>query len=194
MNILTVKCKSTNCYLIESSEGWLLFDTGWVNEYGNFRDNLKKSNVSPKEIKWFIVSHFHIDHAGLAGILINNGKGFIVFENQIGQIDEMEEFIERKKYVYTKINKRKITHQKTSKSRDWLKSIGINGEIIQIFGHGDQSIVLILDTGEAFIGDLPVVYEYSELVKQDWDKIISKDVRYIYPAHSPEIEIGKIKL
>jgi hypothetical protein len=40
MNVYTVKCKSTNCYLIKSSDGYLLFDAGWVNEYGNFQDNL----------------------------------------------------------------------------------------------------------------------------------------------------------
>jgi glyoxylase-like metal-dependent hydrolase (beta-lactamase superfamily II) len=194
MNVYTVKCKSTNCYLIEASEGYLLFDAGWVNEYGNFRNSLKENNISTKEIKWFIVSHFHIDHAGLAGMLLNNGKEFIVFENQIEQINEMEEFIGRKKYSYTRIDKGKIIWKKINESRDWLKIIGIDGEIIQIFGHGDQSVALILDNRKAFIGDLPVIYEYDELVKNDWDKIISKGVKYIYPAHSESMEIEKIKL
>jgi metal-dependent hydrolase (beta-lactamase superfamily II) len=192
MNIHTVKCKSVNCYLIEASNGYLLFDAGWVNEYGIFRDSLKILKISPKDIIWFIVSHFHIDHAGLAGVLQNNGKSLIVFENQIKQILEMEEMIENKKYIYTKINKRKIIYQRLAESRNWLKNIGIEGEIFQIFGHGDESIVLKLDNGKAFIGDLPIIYEYDDLVKKDWDKLISENVKYIYPAHSDIIEIEKI--
>jgi glyoxylase-like metal-dependent hydrolase (beta-lactamase superfamily II) len=192
MKFFPVKCKSTNCFVIEAAGGYLLFDAGWVNEYGNFRDNLKRANISPKDIKSFVVSHFHVDHAGLAGLLINNGKEFVVFENQRGHIDEMEEFIAVKKYVYTKIDRGKILHKKINASRDWLRAIGIGGEIIQVFGHGDQSVTLLLDTGEAFTGDLPPIYEYDELVKRDWDTIISKNAKYIYPAHSPGMEIGGI--
>jgi glyoxylase-like metal-dependent hydrolase (beta-lactamase superfamily II) len=194
MYIYTINCKSVNCYLIETPNGYLLYDIGWVGKYGIFRDNLKKLKISSKDIKWFIVSHFHIDHGGLAGILQNNGKEFIVFDNQEQQIDEMEKLIENKKYVYTKINREKIILKNINESRKWLKGIGIDGEIIQIFGHGNQSIVLILDSKVAFTGDLPIIYEYDDLVKNDWDKIISKNVKYIYPAHSKGMEIEKIKL
>jgi glyoxylase-like metal-dependent hydrolase (beta-lactamase superfamily II) len=82
--------------------------------------------------------------------------------------------------------------KKINESRNWLKIIGIDGEIIQIFGHGNQSIVLLLDDGKAFIGDLSIIYEYDELVKDDWDRIISKDVKYVYPAHSKNIKINDI--
>jgi glyoxylase-like metal-dependent hydrolase (beta-lactamase superfamily II) len=193
MKFFPVKCKSTNCFVIEAAGGYLLFDTGWVNEYGDFRDNLKGANISPKDIKWFVVSHFHVDHAGLAGLLINNGKEFVVFENQREHIDEMEEFIAAKNYVYTKIDRGKILHKKLNASRDWLGAIGIGGEIIQVFGHGDQSVALLLDTGEAFTGDLPPIYEYDELVKRDWDTIVAKNAKYIYPAHWPGMEIEGIR-
>ena len=194
MNIYCVDCKNVYCYLIETREGFLLFDAGWVNKYGIFKDSLKAINLSPKDIRWFIVSHFHIDHAGLAGILQNNNKDFIVFDNQEKQIDEMEKLIENKKYTYKKIDKEKIIRKKINESRDWLKGIGIGGEIIQIFGHGEESIVLILDNGTAFIGDLPVIYEYNELVKKDWDIIISKNVKHVFSAHSKDREIERIKL
>jgi glyoxylase-like metal-dependent hydrolase (beta-lactamase superfamily II) len=190
--VYTFKCKSTYCYLIESYDGYLLYDTGWVNEYGIFRDSLKELGISPKKIKWFMVSHFHIDHAGLAGILINNGKEFIVFENQKDCINEMEELIENKKYNYVKINQEKIIHKKLIDSRKWLETIGINGEIIQIFGHGNQNIALLLDDGKAFIGDLPPIYKYDELVKNDWDKILRYNVKIINTAHSGEMGIEKI--
>jgi metal-dependent hydrolase (beta-lactamase superfamily II) len=136
MNIYTINCKSVNCYLIETPSGYLLYDTGWVGKYWIFRDNLKKINISSKDIKWFIVSHFHIDHGGLAGMLQNNGKKFIVFDNQEKQIDEMEKLIENKKYVYTKINKEKIIYKKINGSRNWLKEIEIDGEIMQNLGMG----------------------------------------------------------
>jgi glyoxylase-like metal-dependent hydrolase (beta-lactamase superfamily II) len=192
MNIQTIMWKGTKCYLLETPQGLLLFDTGWVNEYGTFRDKLKEINISPRDIQWFMVSHFHIDHAGLAGVLQNNGKEFIVFENQRDHISEMEQFIEKKGYVYTKINRETITHKKLEESRDWLNTIGIDGEALQVFGHEDQSIVLLLDDGNAFIGDLPVIYEYDDTVKRDWDMLLAKNIRHIHPAHAKNMEIGEI--
>ncbi len=104
-NAYASTCKSTKCYLIESSEGYLLFDSGWPGEYRELKDNMKAQGLNLKDVKSFVVSHFHLDHAGLAGVLIQNGVKFIVFENQVTHIDEMEALIRRGKYRYRAIDK-----------------------------------------------------------------------------------------
>ncbi len=186
--IHTIDCKNVKCYLIASNNGYLLFDAGWPHQYGLFKDGVKELGTSVKEITTFIVSHFHIDHAGLAGILTANGKDFIVFENQQESLREMEKFIERKGYSYRKIDVNGIQIKSVDESRNWLKSLSIDGEIIKIFGHGDQSIVLLLDTGEAFIGDLPVEYHYDEIVRSDWNLLLQKGAKRIFPAHAGYFE------
>lgn len=186
--IHTIDCKNVKCYLIASNNGYLLFDTGWPHQYGLFKDKVKALGIRVKEITTFIVSHFHIDHAGLAGILTANGKDFIVFENQQRSLVEMEDFIERRGYSYKKIDVDGIQIKSVDESRDWLKTLSIDGEIIQIFGHGDQSIVLLLDTGEAFIGDLPPEYNYDETVGSDWNLLLQKGAERIFPAHAGYFE------
>ena len=186
--IHTIDCKNVKCYLIESNNGYLLFDAGWPHQYSLFKDSVKTLGVSVKDITTFIVSHFHIDHAGLGGILSSNGEEFIVFENQRKSLTEMEDFIERKGYYYKRIGVDTIRIMGVDESRDWLKSLAIDGEIIPIYGHGDQSIVLLLDTGEAFIGDLPPEYTYDEIVRSDWNRLLQKGARYIFPAHAEYFE------
>ena len=188
IDIHTIVCKNVKCYLIASNNGYLLFDAGWPHQYGLFKDRVKELGISVKEITTFIVSHFHIDHAGLAGILAANGKDFVVFENQQKSLTEMEDFIERKGYSYKKIDVDTIQIKSVDESRDWLKSLSIDGEIIQIYGHGDQGIVLLLDTGEAFIGDLPIEYDYDEIVRSDWNLLLKKGAKYIFPAHAEYFE------
>lgn len=189
MHIVQFNHQSTKCYIIESKDGLLLFDVGWPDRFSEFRDSIKANGFNFKDIKYFMVSHFHIDHAGLAGQLLENGLMFVVFENQVKYIDEMEQLIARNYSKYCMINKNKISLMKIDQSRNWLKSIGVNGEVIQVFGHQDQSVVLILDTGEALIGDLPVIEEYDELVKIDWKNIKSMNAKLILPAHANDFEL-----
>lgn len=188
MPIRTLHCK-TKCYLIQASGGYLLFDAGWPGKYSLFKDQTKLAGIRMKDIVAFVVSHFHVDHAGLAGMFIANGIRFVVFENQANHIDWMEDMMERKGYPYTAIDRTRIDIMRLRDSRAWLKSMEINGEIIQTFSHGDQNIALLLDSGEAFIGDLPVIQEYSELAQSDWNRLRLMNARHIYPAHAQEFEI-----
>jgi glyoxylase-like metal-dependent hydrolase (beta-lactamase superfamily II) len=178
--------------LIDSSDGYLLFDAGWPSEYREFKDNLKKQGIRINDITKFLVSHFHLDHAGLAGLFQQNGIEFTVFENQFDYIQQMEDLIEKKGYSYKKIDRERLNILKLCDSRKWLKEQNIDGEIIQTYGHGDYNIALLLDDGNALTGDLPIEYYYNDVVKSDWDMLKSKQARCIYPAHADEIRIESI--
>jgi len=185
MPIIPIHLKNVYCYLVPAADGYLLFDCGWPHQYSLFKDNLKTAGINPADIKYLIVSHFHIDHAGLAGLLQQHAVKFTAFPNQLSEIDIMEKLISRQDYAYIPIDKQSIFTLKINESRGWLKSIGIIGEFIQIFGHGDQSIALVLDNGDALIGDLPILHQYDDLVKRDWKLLTALGAHHIYPAHAP---------
>lgn len=192
MDIIKIRYKSVNCFFVDSGKGLLAFDAGWPDTYRDYKDALKEQGHSPKNIQWLIVSHFHIDHAGLAGTLADNGVQFIVFPNQLSAIEEMESLIERKNMEYHPIDRAKIHVLEIDRSRNWLKQLGIRGEVLHTKGHGEQSITLLLDSGDAFIGDLApeeMTLDEDGNTKESWELIRRKGGRYIHPAHAQEFEL-----
>jgi endoribonuclease LACTB2 len=67
--------------------------------------------------------------------------------------------------------------------------LGFAGEIITTPGHSDDSVSLILDDGNAFVGDLTfpgfATDEDRALVMSSWQKIGELHARHIYSGHSP---------
>jgi len=59
---------ATLCYLIRQRQGWLLVDSGLKHPscLDCLRQQLAALSVSPKDIKWVLITHFHPDHFGLA--------------------------------------------------------------------------------------------------------------------------------
>lgn len=190
--IIEITYKSTKYYLVKGDGGYLAFDIGWPGTYKQYKDRLKEKELSASSIKWVLVSHFHIDHAGLFGMFADKEVECIVFENQNSAIDQMEKMISKKRMPYWKIDKEKITHKKIEDSAAWLKSIGIQGEVIKTTYHSSDSISLIINTETALIGDLPPI---SAILNEDkegqkvWSMLKSKGVKKIKPAHAPEFNV-----
>ena len=187
-SIITIRYSSTNCYFIDTGDGLLAFDAGWPGTYRLYKDALKAEGYRVTELKWLLVSHFHLDHAGLAGLLQQKGVRLILFENQPYAIDAMEQLIGSKGMDYQRIDRSAIEVLSLSESRRWLASIGLQGEVIQTNGHGEDHISLVLDSGEAFIGDL--IPDESMASPDDrntlanWAELKRKGARRIYPAHA----------
>ena len=79
----------------------------------------------------------------------------------------------------------------TEESRAFLANIGIDGEIVATTSHSADSISLILDSGECFVGDLEPIeylaaYEQNEKLKYDWELVMRYAPKTIYYAHANE--------
>jgi glyoxylase-like metal-dependent hydrolase (beta-lactamase superfamily II) len=77
-----------------------------------------------------------------------------------------------------------------------LESYGIHGNILYTPGHSLGSMSLLLETGEAFVGDLAmsgfpklvgkgmsIFAEDIDAVKKSWRLLLSRGAKWIYPAH-----------
>ena len=59
-----------NVYLIEDSDGWIVYDTGIGDEATmEVWEDVVRERLGGKPLKRVIVSHYHPDHIGLAGWL-----------------------------------------------------------------------------------------------------------------------------
>ena len=76
-------------------------------------------------------------------------------------------------------------------SRAFLAALGINGEIISTPSHSEDSITLVLDNGDCFVGDLEPMefmdgYEENKALQIDWEKVMSFSPRVIHYGHAPK--------
>ena len=188
---------NTNCYFLESSinNSLLAIDAGWPCTLYEYQRELKTIGCSFKNIKWVIVTHFHMDHAGLVGEFIKEGITCYTFENQTSNdIDEMERVIlKNKEYSgYQKIDRKRLKTTTINDFNSELKKLGIDGEAIITKGHSSDSITFLTKEHEALIGDLAPINQIMENDNEsleNWNSIKHKGIKKIYPSHAGLFDI-----
>jgi glyoxylase-like metal-dependent hydrolase (beta-lactamase superfamily II) len=185
MEIFNVGNQSVNCYLIASSTHRLLIDSGFPNSLHNLGREMRKTGFKISDIDFLIVTHFHIDHAGAVQELKDQGVKFILVDIQQAFIEPMEKMAFGK-WQYSPLKSDDNVVIAADDSREFLKSIGLNGLIVSTPGHSEDSITLVLDSGEAFTGDLYAEYLLTENDVeqiQSWNKLKQLGIKEVFPGH-----------
>lgn len=199
----------TSCYLVKE-EGLVLVDAGVPNKAREFVKQTDALSLEPQDISLILLTHGHWDHIGSlhelkrltgATVAINHrekdwveqplkplppgiglwGKLLVT----VGQVFTL--------FVSLPGTSVDIVLQDEGLS---LESYGIRGEVLHTPGHTSGSMSLLLDTGDAFVGDLamgglPVIKRpgmslFAEdvgAVKESWRLLLSRGARLIHPSH-----------
>lgn len=186
-----LKYGNTNTFFIRGDQGGLLIDTDYAGTLPAFYKAMKNAGIRIADIKYVLATHYHPDHMGLVGHLVEQGVELLLVDIQKEAVHFSDKIFERDKLQYSKINEADATIIECEESRKVLSSIGISGEIIHTPSHSADSISLILDGGFCFVGDLDPLeyleaYENNEALKGDWDLIMSYNPKTIFFAHMPE--------
>lgn len=188
INIVNVGYDSTNYYVLGQGAGRLLIDTGWPGTLPKLAVNLRRMDISMKDIGYLLATHYHPDHAGLAQEVKDQGVRLIVLETQIPTIQLLKTYM-KPHNRYVDIILRDNLRLTTDESRTFLQSIGMPGIIVSTPGHSDDSVTLVLDEGGAFTGDLPwptvVDADTIDTVNLSWNTLRSLKAKMIYPGHGP---------
>jgi glyoxylase-like metal-dependent hydrolase (beta-lactamase superfamily II) len=188
VNIVNVGYDSTNYYVIGSGKNRLLVDVGWPGTLGKLLANLKRKGIALEEIRFLLATHYHPDHAGLVQELKNKGVRLVVMERQAEAIPALKQWM-KPEMRYLDIDVRDNTAVTLAESRSFLAKLGIAGEIVHTPGHSDDSVTLVLDTGDAFTGDLQSESRADDTsidaVKKSWGKIRAMNAKAIHPGHGP---------
>jgi ribonuclease/clavin/mitogillin len=188
MNILNVGYDSTNYYLLGDKAARLLIDVGWPGTLPKLLGTLKRKGVTLREVSALLVTHYHPDHAGLAQELKDQGVQLMVLETQLAAIPELRQHI-KSSYPYREISLNGNVNLSLVESRNYLRRMGISGEIINTPGHSADSVTLILDEGVAFTGDLTSLALATDEARHElevsWRKIQAHQATTIYPGHGP---------
>lgn len=188
MNIVNVGYASTNYYVIGSGANRLLVDVGWPGTSGKLLANFKRKGIAVAEIRYVLATHYHPDHAGLVQELKNMGMRLMVAEGQRAAIPQLKQWM-KPEMGYLDIDLRDNAEVALAASRAFLAKLGIAGEIVATPGHSDDSVTLVLDSGDAFTGDLQSESRADDAdvatVKKSWEKLRAMNVRTIHPGHGP---------
>ena len=199
----------TNCYLIKE-RGLILVDAGMSQKAELLRKKLQALSISPKDVSLIVVTHAHWDHIGslsewkkLTGckVAVNlrerewvekplkpQPRALSLWGVLVSLFSRMMAATGR--FSGTPVD---LTLQDDGTS---LEPFGISGKVLYTPGHTRGSMSVLLDTGDAFVGDLamngpllrfgpgmPSVGDDPKAVKTSWRLLLDSGAKKIYPAH-----------
>lgn len=185
---------NTNTFFLEGSNGGLLVDTDYAGTLPAFFRSIKAAGITVRDISYVMATHYHPDHMGLISELMEMGIRLLLMDTQKGYVHFSDHILMREPALrYKPIDESQVTVISCKGSRSFLESIGIKGEIISTPSHSADSVSVMLDNGQCFVGDLEheaVIsgYENNEALKNDWDRVMSFQPKQVFFAHTNEID------
>ena len=188
--ITKLKYGNTNTFLIRGTSGNLLIDTDYAGTLPAFYRAIKEQGIQVSDIDYILATHYHPDHMGLVSELMKQGVKLLLMDTQRPFVHFSDGIFARDKRLhYEPISEETATVIGFEESRAFLGILGIHGEIVATPSHSKDSVSLILDNGECFVGDLEPMeyqdaYEQKEELKRDWELIMGHAPKVIYYAHA----------
>ena len=208
-----------NRFLIQD-EGWMLVDTGIPHTAGRVMRTLQSLAVEPGQVRLILLTHGHVDHAGSTKALqeLTGARIAIHYRDQ--------ELLEKGRVVAPPVWNTpgrvmgallapltRRMHFPPARADIVigdeglaLAEFGIHGRVIPTPGHTWGSVSLLLDTGEAFVGDLggatgfrggaprlPSAGDAPQQLVNSWEKLLAAGAKTIYPGHGPSFPAQAIR-
>ncbi len=216
--IHTIPVGFTNCYLIKQN-GVILIDTGVPDKVSTIQKYFRKAGIDISDISLIIHTHGHWDHIGNTRILVEETgakiaihkaerscleDGTILIPPGVTQWGRFLGYFSQMTSGRVKIKTVKVDIPIDNLGFN-LSEYGIDGKVVYTPGHSSGSVSVILDSGEAFVGDmamngfpfrkgpgLPIFAEDMPLLKKSWEKLIEMGVKTVFPAHGKPFSIEKM--
>jgi hydroxyacylglutathione hydrolase len=205
-----IKFGIANIYFIKTSNGYILVDSGMPNLKLELDAVFGLLEVDPKEVHLIILTHGHMDHVGniayakqISGAKILCHKSYAGhLENGDVEVAIAHGFAAHFKNYMAGFLANAVEGIKPDILVDHevdLKEYGISGKIIHTPGHSSSSISIILDNGEALIGDmlrgemhrkigLGNFYEDKHVLLESLRKVMALEPEVVYLSHGNHID------
>ncbi len=207
--IHTIRLGMCNCYLVRE-EGLILVDAGFPNHGSRFLKELERLAIKPADISLIVLTHGHYDHIGSvneikrltgAKVAINQREKDWV-EQALKPLPKAVGLPGKIWDIPIKISVSRMRFPGTvvdlvlNDNGFSLEAYGIHGKVISTPGHSSGSMSVVLDTGDAFVGDaamnglpmrigpgIPIFAEDIVAVKESWRTLLAAGAKIIHPAH-----------
>lgn len=166
-NIITLRLGFSDAFLVKD-KGTILVDTGINVSKEKYLELFAQMGVEAEEIGLIVISHGHADHYGNAYILKEiTGAPILCHKNAVNALqtgrdakivprNELGEGVFKLIKNHLPKASRPVEPDIIMDETFNLAPYGVAGKIIHTPGHSECSISVILDSGQAIVGDIMV--------------------------------------
>lgn len=199
-----------NCYLLEGEDACVLIDGGAPNQIRSFDERMAALGIAPSKVALIVLTHAHWDHIGSARALVERTGARLALHARERAIVEqglksMPPAVTPWGRAFGALLNAALPFIAIEPARVdlaigdeglSLEPYGVPGRVVHTPGHSPGSVSIVLETGEAFVGDmamnglpltrrpdLPIFAEDIEEVRRSWRKLLELGVTTAFPAH-----------
>jgi hydroxyacylglutathione hydrolase len=209
----------TNCYLIKE-RGLIMVDAGPSQKAELLQKKLQALSISMRDVSLIVVTHAHWDHIGslsewkkMTGckVAVNHREGEWVEKALKPQPKVLSLWgvlgsLFSRMLAATSHFSGTLVDLTLQDDGTSLEPFGISGKVLHTPGHTRGSMSVLLDTGDAFVGDLamnglplrfgpgmPSLGDDPNAVKASWRLLLDSGAKKIYPAHGKPFDADVLR-
>ena len=219
LGIHPIKLGVARCYVIRA-EGTILIDGGAPKQARNFMKGIENLSIKPEDIQLIVITHGHWDHIGSAKEIKEiTGAKIALHRNEKDWLEKSLKPLPPAVTLWGQIFAKimaifvPLIHVPAADvdvvlgdEELSLADYGIPGRIIPTPGHSMGSVSVLLETGDAFMGDLamngfplrigpglPIFAEDLQKAKESWRFLLERGAVTVYPAHGKPFSADAIR-
>jgi len=208
--IIVIDLGGVNCYLIKTTTGFILIDTGFASKRADLEKALEAAGCKPGNLSLVILTHGDADHADNAAYLqAKYGAKIAIHPDDAGMVESGNMGINRKARpdriaFFFRVMMWVTSHLTQSPKFEVFKpdlmigedfklaGYGFDAQVVRLPGHSKGSVGILTAEGDLFCGDLlyhfmgkPACLFISDQADYDasLEKVRRLKVKTIYPGH-----------
>ena len=218
VRVVPLPLSISNAYLLLGDRP-VLVDAGRPGEEEKLLDLLHQHGVAPSDLSLVVLTHGHTDHAGSVNAVARAGVPIAIGADDAGLLERgVNEQLPVTGFpgwilrpVITRMTFAGASPQVLVREPLRLDPYGIGAAMVPVFGHTSGSCVVLLDDGDAIVGDLvrggfafarirphhPVRHFFAEDVagvRRGLDQVLEHDPRDLYVGHGgPNVHAADVR-
>ncbi len=213
IKIKRIRFSYASGFLVYSGDSVVLVDTGHAGTQGKFIEAMSELQKRPEDLRLIILTHTHFDHAGGARRIKElTGAPLVVHRLEAGFLRQGRTPLPRgtrwKGKLLTALSRvfaRRLSYYPAVEPDLLVDDVfslagyGIPGEVVHTPGHTAGSLSVVLESGEAIVGDnvlginsktcFPPFANDKAGVLHSWERYIESGVKTVLPAHGGWVKI-----
>lgn len=223
LRILPVPLGTANTYIVNEGPASILIDAGFPRQGKKFFTALSKQGMDPSRIALVVITHVHYDHVGnlreirdacRCPVAVPAGeadwlrRGTVVFPagaHPVGRaLIAAGRLLARVLPGFVRFDP--VEADILVDGEFSLDPFGMAGRIVMTPGHTAGSLSVLLDDGNAFVGDLafnvlpcgggPIMPPFADdpaALKQSWAAIRRLGARIVWPGHGRPFSARRLR-